>query len=133
MIQTDDDEGWVLEEEIISDTTSAASTAAASSAVRSAGVAASRTLSSVASAATEMATRFVRRQAEANSTAGEDNITSKYDDGELWPGYSSWDDGYSSDLRWTAIGVLIGVVIAVWLPWFVVTMRVSQIYDSMHI
>lgn len=76
-----------------------------------------------------MATRFVRRQADAVAddiaSDSDDFIMSDYDESELWPGYSSWEDGYSSDLRWAAIGILIGVVIAVWLPWFIVTMKVS--------
>lgn len=138
-IQSNDE--WAIEEDTSDITSSAASAAAAtvsalastaSSAIRSGSSAAAETITSAARTATSTAARFVRRQADAAIDAmasdSDDSILSDYDDEELWPGYSSWDDGYSSDLRWAAIGILIGVVIAVWLPWFIVTMRVSVLY-----
>lgn len=92
----------------------------------------SNTVSSAARAVTATATNLVRRQAvRTNESTGiieEEMITGKHgEDYAEWPGYESWADGYSSGARWAGIGILIGVVIAVWLPWLIFTLRVGPL------
>lgn len=90
----------------------------------------SRTISSATRAVSATATNLLRRQLDsANHTStgsgGDTHAGGLLDDDE-WPGYENWTDGYSTGARWAAIGILIGIVIAVWLPWLIFTVKVNR-------
>lgn len=112
------------EGDIISSTTSAVASAATSAIDKLTGLPSS-TITSAARAAATTAANPVRRQVNTAQETDSDLYDDYYsDDAHGWPGHENWADGYSSGARWAAIGILVGVVIAVWLPWFIVTMRV---------
>lgn len=90
----------------------------------------SRTIASATRAVSATATNLIRRQLEIiNGTVLQDEASSNasiVDDGDEWPGYEYWTDGYTTNARWAAIGILIGIVIAVWLPWTIWTIKVNS-------
>ena len=132
----DEDDGPVLSDDPLSSSTF--SSASASSAASSVASAASRTASALAETATTSARFLLKRQlgindsddsdgdvpAEAASTNDSGDV-GYGSDGEYYPMGDRWADGYSSDVRWAAIAILIGVLVAVWVPWIVVSVRVS--------
>jgi len=107
-------------------TTASVVASAATSAINRLTELPSSTVSSAARSAVTTATTLLRRQLNTPQEIGSDLYEDLYSSDSEWPGYEHWADSYSDGGRWAAIGILIGVVIAVWLPWFIVTMKVSQ-------
>ena len=68
------------------------------------------------------AARYLFARATANGSDSSvpwvDSADGFDDDG----GY--WADGYSNAMRWTAIGVIVGIIVLAWLPWLYITIRV---------
>ena len=55
-----------------------------------------------------------------------------YNDGNDWAGDGYWSDDFSPAMRWTAVGVLLAVIILAWLPWLYITIRVGDLYQRLE-
>lgn len=89
----------------------------------------SSTITSMANVAATTAARLLRR-ADDDDQAGKSTWTDKDLDYGNYAGNGYWDDDYTPQMRWTAVGVLLGVLVAAWLPWIYVSIRVSAIAHS---
>lgn len=81
----------------------------------------SSTTTSMANVAATAAVRMLRR-ADDDDHGGRSTWVDE-DLGYAGSGY--WRDDYTPQMRWTAVGVLLGVLIAAWVPWIYVSVRVS--------
>ena len=82
-------------------------------------------VTSAARTVSSTAARLVRKQLSTANETGSDFYDSYLDDSSDWAGSEYWVDYYGNHARWAAIGIVIAIVIAVWLPWIILTTRVS--------
>jgi hypothetical protein len=82
----------------------------------------SSTITSMANVAATAAARLLKR---ADDEGGRSTWTDKDLGYGGYAGNGYMEDSYTPQMRWTAVGVLLGVLVAAWLPWIYVSVRVS--------
>lgn len=86
---------------------------------------ADRTAETVSTAASATA-RFVRRQLDENPIFSNESDSSGWrGDDEYQGGTNSWSEPWSSSVRWAAIAIILGILVAIWVPWIFISIRVS--------
>lgn len=78
-------------------------------------------------AATRMLVRAVASNTSSSNGANPSPTWTDSTGDDGWAGDGYWSDSYTPSMRWTAIGVLLGVLICAWTPWLYVTIRVSLV------
>lgn len=86
----------------------------------------SSTAAALANAASATARFLLKRQSDMQDEDSDNSTWTDSDDLDGFVGDGYWTDNYTDSMRWAAIGVLLGILVSMWLPWIYVTVRVSE-------